>query len=233
MTSLAQGYRALVIGATGAIGGALSDALSRDPRCSEVIGLGRGAGSLPELSDEAAFGAAIAASGPVSLVLIATGALIIDDRKPEKRLQALSEDSMAAQFRLNTILPALAIKHSLALLPRQDRCVIAALSARVGSIEDNRLGGWTSYRAAKAALNQVIRCAGIELRRTHPQAVIAALHPGTVESPLSAPFRPEGAARPEVQTPEQSAAGLLRVVDGLRPGQSGGFFAYDGSAIPY
>ncbi|MEL6316943.1 MAG: hypothetical protein AAFR16_04805, partial [Pseudomonadota bacterium] len=110
---------------------------------------------------------------------------------------------------------------------------LAALSARVGSIGDNRLGGWHSYRAAKAGLNQLLRGAAVELRRTRPDAVLAALHPGTVESPLTRPFRPSGAGAAGVVAPDAAAAALLRVLDGLRAEDSGGFFAYDGAPIPW
>jgi NAD(P)-dependent dehydrogenase (short-subunit alcohol dehydrogenase family) len=135
--------------------------------------------------------------------------------------------AMAAQFRLNAIGPALLIKHFVPLLPKDRRALFATLSARVGSIGDNRLGGWISYRAAKTAQNQIVRTASIEIARTRPQAVLAALHPGTVETALSDPF----AGNRERLTPERSAAMLLGLLDGLAADQSGGFFAYDGSPI--
>lgn len=237
MTSLPDGYGALVLGASGAIGGAIAAALEADPRAGAVHRISRSGGDVGAWDDEdglAAVAERLKASGaPIHLVFIATGGLSIDGRRPEKMLGHLGADALAAQFALNAILPALAVKHFHALTPRAERSVIAALSARVGSIGDNRLGGWYGYRAAKAALNQMLKTAAIEIARKRPEAVVAALHPGTVESKLSQPFRPEGAARPEIMTPEQSAARLLGVLDGLSPAQSGGFWDWSGAAVDW
>ncbi len=137
---------------------------------------------------------------------------------------------MARAFAVNAIGPALLMKHFLPLLPRQGRSVFATLSARVGSIGDNRLGGWYSYRASKAALNQLMRTAAVELGRRQPAALCVALHPGTVATRLSAPFAKAGL---DVQTAEQAADGLLQVIDSLRPGSSGGFFDHRGEAVPW
>jgi NAD(P)-dependent dehydrogenase (short-subunit alcohol dehydrogenase family) len=139
---------------------------------------------------------------------------------------------MAALFALNTIGPAVIAKHMLPLLPRGRRSVFAALSARVGSITDNRLGGWHSYRASKAGLNMLVRDFAIEMRRTHPHSVIVALHPGTVDTPLSRAFQrnlPDG----QLTTSQDAAMHLLAVLDGLTPAESGGFFAWDGQPIPF
>ena len=131
---------------------------------------------------------------------------------------------------MNAVGPALVLKHFVPLLPRRGRSVVAALSARVGSIGDNRLGGWYGYRASKAALNQLLRTAAVELARTHPEAVCVALHPGTVATRLSAPH---GKAGLRVRTPDQAAADLLAVLDGLTPAHTGGFFDADGRAVPW
>ena len=192
MQSLPAGYRALVLGASGAIGGALAAQLRDDPYCAKMLTLGRS--TTPAVDFDAPPSIAEAAhslftQGPWNLVLVATGMLQGPTGKPEKRLTDLSAEHMAASFAVNTIGPALALAHFAPQLAHGERSVLAVLSAKVGSIGDNRLGGWYSYRASKAALNMVVKTAAIELARTHPQAVVAALHPGTVDSALSAPFR--------------------------------------------
>jgi len=231
MNSLLDGYRAVVLGSSGAIGGALVRALQADPRCAEVHALHRGSHPAVELTDEpsiAAAAAVVAESGPLHLVLCTTGALQVEGRPPEKRLAELDPATMARAFALNSIGPALVIKHFHPLLARRDRSLLGVLSARVGSIGDNRLGGWYSYRASKAALNMLLRCAAIEVARQRPLAVLAALHPGTVVSALSAPIIGDA----EASHPDQAAARLLAVLDGLpAEGASGGFHAWDGQSI--
>jgi len=231
MNSLPDGYRALVVGSSGAIGGALVRALQADPRCAEVHALHRGSHPAVELTDEpsiAAAAAAVAEKGPLHLVLCATGALQVDGRPPEKRLAELDPTTMARAFAVNTVGPALVIKHFHPLLARRERSLLGVLSARVGSIGDNRLGGWYSYRASKAALNMLLRCAAIEVGRQRPLAVLAALHPGTVASPLSAPIIGDA----EAASPDLAAKRLLQVLDELpAEGASGGFFAWDGQRV--
>ena len=170
------------------------------------------------------------AQAPFHLVLCATGALHVAGRAPEKRLAELDADVMAQAFALNAIGPALVIQHFHDLLPTRERSLLGVLSARVGSIGDNRLGGWYSYRASKAALNMLLRTAAIEVARRRPLAVLAALHPGTVASALSAPII--GSA--DATTPAQAAQNLLAVLDALpAEGASGGFHAWDGQPIPW
>ena len=137
---------------------------------------------------------------------------------------------MAEAFAINAIGPALLMKHFLPLLPRGGKSVFATLSARVGSIKDNRLGGWYSYRASKAALNQFVRTAAVELGRSHREALCVALHPGTVDTPLTSPFRKAGL---EVQSPDTAAGRLLAVIDRLGPADSGGFFDHRGDDVPW
>jgi len=168
--------------------------------------------------------------GPPRLILTATGALHSEVMTPEKTYRALSAVALAEAFAVNAIGPALLAKHFLPLTPRVGRSVFAALSARVGSNGDNRLGGWYGYRAAKAALNQILRGLAIEHARSRPEGLVVALHPGTVATSLSAPFR--GAAE-VVFTPDVAAAHLLRVIEGLTAADSGGFFAWDGSSVPW
>lgn len=232
MKSLVSGYRAIVLGASGAIGAAICHALRDDPRCATVLALGRT--SVPAIDFEAPASiadaaAAVSAQGPWHLMVVATGMLQGPTGTPEKRLADLSARHMTTSFAVNTIGPALAIAHFAPQLARTERSLVAVLSAKVGSIGDNRLGGWYSYRASKAALNMVVKTAAIELARTHPQLVVAALHPGTVDSALSAPFRGAQIGR----APGVAARDLLSVIDALQPEDSGGFRAYDGQRLPW
>ena len=172
------------------------------------------------------------ADDPPRLVLVTTGVLTLPDGTgPERSYRQVDGAAMAQMLAINTIGPALVAKHMLPLLPRGERATFAALSARVGSIGDNRLGGWHSYRASKAALNMLIRNWSIELGRTHKQAIVVGLHPGTVDSNLSKPFQtglPDG----QLTEPDDAANYLLRVLDALTPADSGGVFDWKGEAIP-
>lgn len=169
---------------------------------------------------------------PLKLILVAIGTLHRDDGTgPEKSWRDLSSDNMAEIFAANTIAPSLVAKHFLPLLPRNERSVFAALSARVGSISDNQLGGWYSYRASKAALNQIIKTASIELARTKPNAICLGLHPGTVDTDLSKPFQ-ANVSEGKLFTPEISASHLLNVISNATPAQSGSLLAWDGSIVP-
>lgn len=219
--------RALVIGASGGIGAALAAALQDGG--AEVTCLSRSTHGL-DLTDEGSISAALAPlTPPYDLIFVATGALELDGHRPEKSLRALDPAALAAQFAVNAIGPALLLKHALRLIPRDRTARFAALSARVGSIGDNRLGGWHSYRAAKAALNQLIHTAAIELARTHPQATLCTLHPGTVETPLT---RAYASGHPTVP-PATAARNLLGVLAALTPADSGGFFDWQGKTIPW
>jgi NAD(P)-dependent dehydrogenase (short-subunit alcohol dehydrogenase family) len=219
--------RALVVGATGGIGAALLAALRADPAI-EAIGLARGTTPAIDLLNEASIAAAATAIGaPLHLIINATGALHINGAPPEKRLAALSPDTLAAAFALNATGPALLLKHFAPLLPRDAPSAFAALSARVGSIADNNLGGWYSYRASKAALNQLIRTAAIELARTHPLAKILCLHPGTVRTGLTQPIigTDKGA------DPTIAAQQILRVIGHAT--ESGLFLDQNGKVVPW
>ena len=232
MKSLPEGYRALVLGATGAIGSALERALARMPGCAAVIGLGRRSDPGFDLEDEASIAAcarAVAPRGPFALILDATGALTIDGIGPERRLGDLDPARLARAFAVNAIGPALLLKHFIPLLPTKSRCLFATLSARVGSIGDNRKGGWYGYRASKAALNMLLRTAAIEACRQRPEAVFAALQPGTVRSPLSAPFL----AGAEAMDPDDSAALLLDALDALPASGAAVFIDYQGHSIEW
>lgn len=229
--SFPDGFRALVLGASGGIGQAFVQALQAHPRCAAVLALHRRSQPALDLDNEASIAhaaQAIRASGPFHLVVHAAGVLHGAGFMPEKKLGDLNYAQLEATFRANTLGPALVLRHFTPLLDRQ-RSVLALLSAKVGSIGDNRLGGWYSYRASKAALNMLVKTASIEVARTHPQAVLVALHPGTVDSALSAPFNGAQIGRPA----QDAVADLLRVLDGLSPEASGGFYAYSGAHLPW
>ena len=225
---------AVIVGASGGIGRAMCEALAGNGFPGAVIGLSRTSEPSMDLLDEASIEAAarhIASLGqPVRFVFLATGFLHDDVHRPERSLRDLSAAHMAKAYALNTIGPALVLKHFTPLLPREGRSVVAALSAKVGSIGDNHLGGWHSYRASKAALNQVMHTAAIELKRSRPEAICVALHPGTVDTKLSAPFSKAGL---NVRPPEVAARELLEVIEGLTPEDSGGFFDYAGWPLPW
>jgi NAD(P)-dependent dehydrogenase (short-subunit alcohol dehydrogenase family) len=236
--------QAVIFGASGGIGAALAAAVVASARYTQVWAGSRGGSSAPpgtrpftfDLTDERAIAAAaarIGADGPVTLTIIATGVLSDGAAlQPEKSYKAQDPAAYARAFATNAAGPALIGKHFLPLLPRRERAVFAALSARVGSIGDNRLGGWHAYRASKAALNMILRNFAIELGRSHPEAVVAALHPGTVITGLSAPFTGSGEGR-QLFTPAESASHLLSVIGRLAPSDSGQAFAWDGQPIPF
>ncbi len=224
---------AVVFGSTGGIGAALVQALRASNRFSQVLGFSRSTAPAIDLLSEATLEAAVnfaAACGEIRLVIDATGFLHDETQGPEKSLRQIDAAKMARAFALNATGPALIMKHTLPLLPRTGKAVFATLSARVGSIGDNQLGGWYAYRASKAALNQLVRTAAVELARRAPQAFCVALHPGTVTTLLSAPFV---AARLELHSPVHAARNLLEVIDQLPAGASGGFFDWRGAPVPW
>ncbi|CAN5650348.1 SDR family NAD(P)-dependent oxidoreductase [soil metagenome] len=225
---------AVVIGSSGAIGGALLERLRADDRFEASHGFSRTSDPPVDLLDEASIAAAAAAveerGGPLRLVIDATGFLHGDDHMPEKTWRHLDGERLARSFAINAIGPALLMKHFLPLLPRDGTAVFATLSARVASIGENTVGGWYGYRASKAALNQLVRSAANELARSRKEALCVALHPGHVESGLSAPF---GGGGQEARTPDAAASELLDLLERLEPGDSGGFFDHTGAPIPW
>lgn len=217
--------RALVIGASGGIGAALLAEL--ETRGHDVTGLSRSRDGF-DVTDPSAVAAAMGQlQGPYHTVFCAVGTLAAEGA-PEKALEQLDAARMARVMAVNAIGPALVLAHLPRLLPREDRSAVGVLSARVGSIGDNRLGGWYSYRASKAAVNQIVRGAAIEIGRKRKQAVIAALHPGTVATAFTA-----GYPGHDKVSPEQAAANLCNVLEGLGIDHSGGFFDYAGREIPW
>lgn len=244
LPSFPDQYRAVLFGASGGVGGAMLRTLSADPRCAVVYAGARrpiaNAGSktrafLFDLNEETSIAAAAettAADGPVHLVIVATGLLHAPDLQPEKTWRSLDARALHRAFAVNAVGPALIGKHFLPLMTKSEKAMFAALSARVGSISDNRLGGWHAYRASKAALNMLIRNLAIELGRVNRRAACVALHPGTVDTVLSAPFQ-DGTAGGKLLTPDVSAGHLLSVIDSLTPEHSGRFFAWDGAEIVF
>lgn len=221
----------VVIGASGGIGGALAAALREEDRPVRAFARSFDGPDHLDLTDEASIAAAAAglAVAP-TLVIVATGVLHDGGRGPEKALADLDPAWLARQYAVNAIGPALVAKHFLPLMPRAGRTVFAVLSARVGSISDNRLGGWYGYRAGKAALHQLVRCLAIEHRRRNDRAIVVALHPGTVDTLLSRPFA-TNVAPGRLLTPGRAALQLLDVIDGLKPPDTGKIFAWDGVEI--
>jgi NAD(P)-dependent dehydrogenase (short-subunit alcohol dehydrogenase family) len=218
--------RALVIGSSGGIGAALAAALAA--RGASVTGLSRRDGL--DLREPAAVERVMAGlEGPFDAILLATGILAPEGRSPEKALREIDAGAMAEVMQVNALGPALVLRHAPRLLPRKGRSVLGVLSARVGSIGDNRMGGWHAYRASKAALNQIVRGTAIELARSRPDTVVAALHPGTVATPFTAAYAPPY----EKLAPEEAARRLLAVLDGLTPAETGRFRDHEGREVPW
>jgi NAD(P)-dependent dehydrogenase (short-subunit alcohol dehydrogenase family) len=241
LTSFANPVHALVVGASGGLGRALVAHLLADNQTTRVTAWARSPLDLShpkletvvvDITDESSIARAAAQIEILHLVIVATGVLHDNQTlQPEKSWRALDADALARTFAVNTIGPALIAKHTLSLLPKEGRAVFAALSARVGSIGDNRLGGWYGYRASKAALNQILRTLSIELSAKRQDAICVGLHPGTVDTALSKPFQSR-MARDTLFTPAHAADQLLRVIDRLTPPHSGRVFAWDGQEIP-
>lgn len=233
-----------VIGASGGIGKALCHTMAKSDEVHAVHALSRKHVSFSDhsirsthidLQKENSIAEAaeqLRKTGALDLVIVATGMLHQGDLQPERSIREIDGANMLDVLRVNTVGPALVAKHFLPLMRREDKSVFAALSARVGSICDNRLGGWVSYRASKAALNMTIKTLAIEHARRCPKAAVVALHPGTVATALSEPFRSR--VRPTgLFKPDTSASHLLRVIDNLTHADTGAFLAWDGSRIPY
>lgn len=232
LTSFPDDGIAVVAGATGGIGAAFVRTLEASGRFSRVVAAARSNEAGLDLLDPAAI--ADFARGlegeRIRLVIDATGFLHDGTRMPEKSWRDLDADHMAYSYAVNAIGPALLMQHLLPLLPREGKAAFVTLSARVGSIGDNRIGGWYSYRASKAALNQIVRCASIELGRRWREALCVAMHPGTVHSPLTKPFAKNGL---NVREPDVAVGEMLAVIDGLTSEESGGFYDYRGERLPW
>ncbi|MEL6167548.1 MAG: SDR family NAD(P)-dependent oxidoreductase [Pseudomonadota bacterium] len=217
---------ALIVGASGGIGQAMARALSA--KGVAVSGVSRRLDGL-DVTDPLSVAAVLGGfTGPFDLIIVATGILAPTGGAPEKTLQAIDARAMAETLAVNTVGPALILREVPRLLPKDGRSVVAVLTARVGSIGDNKMGGWYSYRASKAAANQIVRSAAIEIGRKRKEAVVVALHPGTVATPFTAGY--PGHRKVE---PDEAAENLLGVIDGLTPGETGRFFDWAGEEVPW
>jgi NAD(P)-dependent dehydrogenase (short-subunit alcohol dehydrogenase family) len=234
---------AVVIGASGAIGSAFVDAICADIGFTHIFALSRSGQEFDDtrvqslfvdLEDETSIAnaaLACARAGPCHLLINAVGVLHGPaDIKPEKALKELDSVKMAKLFALNTIGPALVLKYFAPIMTRDGRAILATLSARVGSITDNQLGGWYTYRATKAALNQIIKTTAIELSMRRKHLICVGLHPGTVRSPMSEPFLANYKTN-EIFGADFAAQSMLDVLAALEPEDSGGIFAWDGKEI--
>jgi NAD(P)-dependent dehydrogenase (short-subunit alcohol dehydrogenase family) len=217
--------RALIVGASGGIGAALA---AHWAGRFEVTGVSRSGDGL-DVTDEGAVARVLGAiEPPFARIVVATGILAPEGGAPEKALAQIDAGAMARVLAVDAIGPALALKHAMRLIPRDAPCVVAVLTARVGSIGDNRIGGWTSYRAAKAAANQVLRCAAVEAGRTRKRASLIAYHPGTVATPFT-----EGYPGHRKIGPAEAAAHLSDVMDAMGPETSGRFYDWRGEEVPW
>ena len=224
-------FRALVIGSSGTIGTAFVELLKSDPLCAEVVAIHRHSEfpiDYQNLASIESCANALLSAAPFQLIIHTIGVLHTNDWMPEKRLDALTAEQLVELMTVNAIGPALTLRHFSKLLDPQNS-IMLMLSAKVGSIEDNRLGGWYSYRASKAALNMLIKTTAIEWTRTKPNTVLIAMHPGTVNSRLSKPFRGEQIGRPA----SDAVADMLQVIENLTKEDSGSFLSYSGEKLPW
>jgi NAD(P)-dependent dehydrogenase (short-subunit alcohol dehydrogenase family) len=231
MQRFGPNYKALVIGSSGGIGQAFIDQLKSDPDCEKVIGISRQSSIPLHLENENSIAQAaqsLKEQGPFDLILVSTGILHSPSISPEKKLGDLNLNQLQAVFQINTFGPALILRYFTPLLSKNHSAMVL-LSAKVGSIEDNRLGGWYSYRASKAALNMLIKTAAIETARTNPNASFIALHPGTVNTGLSEPF----GGQAKGQAPDEAAIKMLNAIDQCTPNTQASFLAYDGQILPW
>lgn len=231
MKLLPNPFSALIIGSSGTIGGAFLELLENNPQCSSVVGIHRHSEHSidyqhPDSIETCA--AALTQEAPFQLIINTIGVLHSSDWMPEKKLDDLNAEQLMELMKINAIGPALTIRHFSRLLDPKNS-IMVTLSAKVGSIEDNRLGGWYSYRASKAALNMLIKTASIEWARTKPNTALISMHPGTVNSGLSKPFRGEQIGRPA----HDAAADMFRVIESLKKEDSGSFISYSGERLPW
>jgi len=225
-------FKALVIGSNGAIGSAFVEAFRADSNCIHVETISRQSAGGFDLLDEDSirFQASLAGSlGPFEIIIDATGALEIDGLGPEKSLTSLTQDRLMQSFSINAIGPALVIRHFSPLLSK-GVSIYAKLSARVGSIADNKKGGWYGYRASKAALNMLLQTAAIELQRKNMNLRVVALQPGTVRSKLSNPFVSN---HTNLQEPQDSVSSMLEAMKHLTIRSGAHFIDFKGNEIPW
>lgn len=244
LPSMGDRLRVIIVGSTGGIGSAFINTLAATDQVEQIYALSRQGQSHPspkianltfDFTNESSIEAAAEAlreTGPFDLCIIATGLLQGEGITPEKNMRAMSLEAFQKSFMINTFGPAVTAKYFLPLMRRDKKAVFLALSARVGSISDNRIGGWYAYRASKAALNMIIKTLSIEFGRRFKETVIIGLHPGTVDTDLSKPFQ-RNVTEGKLFTPEYSVSKLLAVIDQVTPKDSGSLFAWDGKPVPF
>jgi len=228
---LPNSFSALIIGSSGTIGAAFVELLKNNPLCSSVVGIHRHSEHSIDYQDPDSIescASALSQEAPFQLIINTIGVLHTSSWMPEKKLDDLNAEQLVELMKINAIGPALTIRHFSKLLDPKNS-IMVTLSAKVGSIEDNRLGGWYSYRASKAALNMMIKTASIEWTRTKPNTTLIAMHPGTVNSRLSKPFRGEQIGRPA----HDAVADMFRVIESLKKEDSGSFLSYSGEKLPW
>ena len=229
-----------IIGSKGAIGKGFVDFYKKQNPSNSILSLSRKNKEADDeffidVEDEGSVCDAAdlcSKKGPFDKIIIATGILHGVDFSPEKTLKNLNKENMMKVFSINTLGPALVARYFIPLMKKESPSILGFLSARVGSISDNQLGGWYSYRASKAALNMIIKTLSIEVARNNKNAVIVGLHPGTVESNLSNPFQgnvPDG----KLFSPEHSVTQMAEVMNKLTPSDSGNCFAWDGKRVEF
>lgn len=244
LPSMGENLRAIIVGASGGIGAGFIDHLAASDQVNQIYALSRqgvahGSPKIANLTfdftDEDSLIAAAEALrelDPFDLIIVATGLLHGEGIEPEKSMRAMSHEGFAKSFMANTIGPAMSAKYLLPLLRRDRKTVFAALSARVGSISDNQMGGWYAYRASKAALNMVLKTLSVEYGRRFKQTVIIGLHPGTVDTGLSKPFQ-ANVAKGKLFTAEFSTEKMIAVIEQVTPEDTGNLFDWAGKQIPF
>ena len=224
---------AVVIGNSGSIGSAIEKELS-DQGFKNIIGFNRSSNPRLDLLNEETIAQSAQfikdQNTPVSLVFDATGLLHDDNNMPEKTYKNIDQIFMRKNFEINVMGPALIMKYFLPLLDKEEKSIFASISAKVGSISDNRYGGWYSYRASKAALNQMIKTASIEMKMKNQKAICLAIHPGTVESKLSKPFQKNDLT---IQSPQESASNIFKILTSSTSKDTGSFYNWDGKIIDW
>ena len=234
----------IIIGSSGAIGSSFLNHYAKEDKNNVIYALSRSEASSPSSnihnvsidieSDSSISNASSICSeaGPFDIIIVTTGMLSDENISPEKSLRHLNKESLSKIFSVNTLGPALIAKYFIPLLKKDAPSFLGFLSARVGSISDNRIGGWYSYRASKAALNMIIKSLSIEVARNNLQSIIAGLHPGTVDSKLSKPFQ-GNVSEGKLFTPDYSVSKMAEVISNLKPENSGSCFAWDGEEIEF
>lgn len=221
--------RALIIGASGGIGSALPDALNHLYGIIDIVKISRSVDGLDITDEDNIKNLLSRLDGEFDLIFIATGALEINGIGPEKTILQMTPQNLRAHFEINTLGPALLIKHLHKFLPKNRTSILATLTARVGSIGDNNLGGWISYRTSKAAAHQIIKTSALEIKNKFKKSICVAIHPGTVNTDLTKKYVGN---HPNVQ-PNEAAVNILNVINSLNHDDTGRFFDWAGKQVEW